>query len=193
MPSNDSKGPGAQREKVKKPGPMKVYLSENAFMGLLLSSAEVFRNESLGYLLGYRLDDRFIVEHAFSLQTARRRRRGVMLRNRDQKKIEPILANFVKLQIVGDFHSHTQYGGRKGVPVPSLEDVKEMEKDNLYIIVAINELEKSKSWKENKDGSISGSMGDFFSKISAYLSPFVKGIPQKAPIYCPFPPGLKVG
>ena len=74
MPSNDSKGPGAQREKVKKPGPMKVYLSENAFMGLLLSSAEVFRNESLGYLLGYRLDDRFIVEHAFSLQTARRRR-----------------------------------------------------------------------------------------------------------------------
>ena len=193
MPSNDSKGPGAQREKVKKPGPMKVYLSENAFMGLLLSSAEVFRNESLGYLLGYRLDDRFIVEHAFSLQTARRRRRGVMLRNRDQKKIEPILANFVKLQIVGDFHSHTQYGGRKGVPVPSPEDVKEMEKDNLYIIVAINELEKSKSWKENKDGSISGSMGDFFFKISAYLSPFVKGIPQKAPIYCPFPPGLKVG
>ena len=123
---------------------MKVYLSENAFMGLLLSSAEVFRNESLGYLLGYRLDDRFIVEHAFSLQTARRRRRGVMLRNRDQKKIEPILANFVKLQIVGDFHSHTQYGGRKGVPVPSPEDVKEMEKDKLYIIVAINELEKSK-------------------------------------------------
>ena len=193
MPRNDSKGPGAQREKVKKPGPMKVYLSENAFMGLLLSSAEVFRNESLGYLLGYRLDDRFIVEHAFSLQTARRRRRGVMLRNRDQKKIEPILANFVKLQIVGDFHSHTQYGGRKGVPVPSPEDVKEMEKDKLYIIVAINELEKSKSWKENKDGSISGSMGDFFFKISAYLSPFVKGIPQKAPIYCPFPPGLKVG
>ena len=116
-----------------------------------------------------------------------------MLRNRDQKKIEPILANFVKLQIVGDFHSHTQYGGRKGVPVPSPEDVKEMEKDKLYIIVAINELEKSKSWKENKDGSISGSMGDFFFKISAYLSPFIKGIPQKAPIYCPFPPGLKVG
>jgi proteasome lid subunit RPN8/RPN11 len=172
---------------------MKVYLSENAFMGLLLSSAEVFRNESLGYLLGYRLDDRFIIEHAFSLQTARRRRRGVMLRHRDQKKIEPILSNFVKLQIVGDFHSHTQYGGRKGVPVPSPEDIKEMERDNLYIIVAINELEKSKSWKENKDGSISGSMGDFFFKISAYLSPFIKGVPQKAPIYCPFPPGLKVG
>jgi len=56
---------------------MKVYLSENAFMGLLISSAEVFKRESLGYLLGYRLHDRFIVEYAFGLQTARRRRRGV--------------------------------------------------------------------------------------------------------------------
>ncbi len=172
---------------------MKVYLSENAFMGLLLNSAEVFRNESLGYLLGYRLDDRFIVEHVFGLQTARRRRRGVMLRSQDQKKIEPIISNFVKLQIIGDFHSHTQYGGKKGLPVPSHEDIEEMEKDNLYIIVAINELEKTKSWKENKDGSISGSMGDFFFKISANLSPVVKGVPRKAPIYCPFPPGLKVG
>jgi hypothetical protein len=53
---------------------MKVYLSEHAFMGLLLSSAEVFKRESLGYLLGYRLDDWIIVEYAFSLQTARRKR-----------------------------------------------------------------------------------------------------------------------
>lgn len=192
MPGNDSKGPGTQREKIKTLRPMKVYLSEIAFMGLLLSSAEVFRNESLGYLLGYRLHDRFIVEYAFSLQTARRRRRGVVLHHRDQKKIEPILSNFVKLQIIGDFHSHTQYGGTKGVPVPSPEDIREMEKDNLYIIIAINDLEKSRPWKENRDCSISGNMGNFFFKISAYYIPPVKSVPQKAPIFCPFPPGLKV-
>jgi len=172
---------------------MKVYLSENAFMGLLLSSAEVFKKESLGYLLGYRLDDRFIVEYAFSLQTAKRKRRGVVFYRRDHKKIESILSNFVKLQIVGDFHSHTPYGNSKGLPVPSPEDIEGMEKDNLYIIIAVNKLGVSRPWKENKDGSISGSMGNFFFKISAYFYSEADTAPRKALIYCPFPPGLKVG
>jgi len=193
MSRNDSKNTGAQEKISKKTRPMKVYLSENAFMGLLLSSAEVFKKESLGYLLGYRLNDRFIVEYAFSLQTARRRRRGVIFHRRDQKKIEPVLSKFVKLQIVGDFHSHTPYGEAKGIPIPSPEDIKGMEKDNLYIIVAINELGLTKPWKENKDGSISGSMGNLFLKISAYFYPYADKVPRKALIYCPFPPGLKTG
>ena len=194
MSSIDGKSAGTQRSKskVKRPRPIKVYLSENAFMGLLLSCAEVYKKESLGYLLGYRLDDRYIIEYAFSLQTARRKRRGVVFHHRDQRKIEPILSKFVKLQIVGDFHSHTPYGDAKGIPVPSPEDIKGMEKDNLYIIIAINELEMTKPWKENKDGSLSGSMGKFFFQISAFFSGSDK-TPRRAPIFCPFPPGLNIG
>jgi len=172
---------------------MKVYLSENAFMGLLLSSAEVFKKECLGYLLGYRLYDRFIVEYAFSLQSAERKRRGVIFHRRDQKKILSILKNFAKLEIVGDFHSHTPYGNAKGIAMPSPEDIRAMEKENLYLIIAINEGLTSRSWKENKDRSISGSMGSFFFKISAYFYPYVNSIPRRAPIYCTFPPGLKLG
>ncbi len=179
--------------KNKRIKPMKIYLSEDAFMDLLLSSAEVFKRESLGYLLGYRLEDRFIIEHAFSLQTARRKRRGVIFRHRDHKKIEPILAKFEKLQIIGDFHSHTQYGEAKGLPIPSPEDIEGMEPDNLYIIVAINDLQHSRPWRENRDGSISGSIGDFFFKISAYFYSDDDSIPRRARIYCPFPPGLNVG
>lgn len=193
MSRSDGEGSGTQKSIMKRTKPMKVYLSENAFMGLLLSSAEVFKKESLGYLLGYRLHDRFIIEYAFSLQTARRKRRGVILHHRDKKKIEPILSEFVKLQIVGDFHSHTPYGSEKGIPIPSVEDIKGMEKDNLYIIIAINELKTTKPWKENRDGSISGSMGNFFFKISAYFFPDVDSVPLRSVIYCPFPPGLKVG
>lgn len=169
---------------------MKIYLSGDAFMHLLLSSSEVFKKESLGYLLGYRLEDRFIIEHAFGLQSARRRRRGVLLSHKDQKKIEPILSKFEKLQIVGDFHSHTQYGNFKGLPVPSPEDIEGMEPDNLYIIIAINDIQHSRPWRENGDGSISGSIGGFFFKISAYHCPVNTSPPQRARIYCPFPPGL---
>lgn len=191
MSGNDSKGTKTQG-KIKKIRPMKVYLSEDAFMDLLLSSAEVFKREALGYLLGYRLEDRFIIEHAFSLQTAKRKRRGVVFHHRNHKKIEPILSKFEKLQIVGDFHSHTQYGETKGIPIPSPEDIKGMEPENLYIIVAINDLQHSRLWKENRDGSISGSVGDFFFKISAYFYPVIDAIPRRARIYCPFPPGLNV-
>lgn len=193
MPCHDGEGSGTQKGIMKRTKPMKVYLSENAFMGLLLSSAEVFKKESLGYLLGYRLHDRFIIEYAFSLQSARRKRRGVILHHRDKKKIEPILSEFVKLQIVGDFHSHTPYGNTKGIPIPSMEDIKGMEKDNLYIIIAINELKTTKPWKENRDGSISGSMGNYFFKISAYFFPDINSVPLRSVIYCPFPPGLKLG
>ncbi len=197
MPGDDSKDARTQRKvKSKRVRPMKIYLSEDAFMDLLLSSAEVFKKESLGYLLGYRLEDRFIIEHAYSLQTARRKRRGVMFRHRDRKKIEPILSKFEKLQIIGDFHSHTQYGEAKGLPIPSPEDIEGMEPDNLYIIVAINDLQHSRPWRENRDGSISGSIRELFFKISAYFYPDGTdghSVPRRARIYCPFPPGLNVG
>src|SRR5512142_2630635 len=113
---------------------MRVYLSENAFIDILLSSAEVYKRECLGFLLGYRLEDRFIVEHAFSFQTARRRPKGVVSRDRSHRKIEPIISRCDRLQIIGDFHSHTQFGMSKGLPFPSPEDVKSMAEERIYLI-----------------------------------------------------------
>lgn len=168
---------------------MKVYLSENAFIDLLLSSAEVYKRESLGFLLGYRPEDRFIIEHAFSFQTARRKHKGVVFQHKNHKKIEPILAKFDRLQIIGDFHSHTQFGDAKGLPIPSDEDTKEMKDGHIYLIIAINNNEKTLNWGENRDGTISGSVGNFFFKIAAYFLSGSSGI-KRARIHCPFPPGF---
>lgn len=167
----------------------RVYVSENAFIDLLLSSAEVYKRECLGYLLGYRLEDRFIVEHAFSFQTASRRHKGVIYHHKNHRKIEPILDKFDKLEIVGDFHSHTQFGDTKGLSIPSEEDIKGMKAENIYLIIAINNNEKTMIWGENRDGTVSGSVGRFFFKISAY---FLNGSlsARKARIHCPFPPGF---
>lgn len=168
---------------------MRVYLSENAFIDLLLSSAEVYKRESLGILLGYKPEGRFIIEHAFSFQTARRKHKGVVFQHKNHKKIEPILEKFDRLQIIGDFHSHTQFGVTKGLPIPSEEDVREMKEDQIYLIVAVNNNEKTLNWGENRDGSISGSVGDFFFKIAAY---YLNGanVIKRARIHCPFPPGF---
>ncbi|MGB9716485.1 MAG: Mov34/MPN/PAD-1 family protein [Thermodesulfovibrionales bacterium] len=174
---------------------MRVYISENAFIDLLLSSAEVYKKECLGFLLGYKLEDRFIVEHAFTVQTANRKHKGVIYNRKNHKKIEPILARLDKLQIVGDFHSHTQFGSTKGLPIPSPEDIKEMVPGHIYLIVAINNNQKTMPWGENRDGTISGSVDEFFFKISAY---YLNGFSsngtssvKRARIHCPFPPGFR--
>ena len=168
---------------------MRVYISENAFIDILISSAEVYKRESLGFLLGYKLEDRFIVEHAFSVQTANRRHKGVIYNQKNHKKIEKILSRFDKLQIIGDFHSHTQFGPTKGLPIPSVEDIKGMILDRIYLIVAINNNEKTMPWGENRDGTISGSVSDFFFKISAHFLNGNSSV-KKARIHCPFPPGF---
>lgn len=183
MPGAECKAPGLSDEE------MRVYLSENAFIDLLLSSAEVYKKESLGFLLGYKPEDRFIVEHAFSFQTARRKHKGVVFHHKNHKKIEPILEKFDRLQIIGDFHSHTQFGVTKGLPIPSDEDIREMREGHIYLIVAINNNEKTLNWGENRDGSISGSVGNFFFKIAAYFLNGSAAI-KRARIHCPFPPGF---
>ena len=165
---------------------MKVYLSENSFIDILLSSAEVYRKECLGFLLGYRLEDRYIVEHAFSFQTANRKHKAVDVHEKNHKKIAPILDRFDRLQVIGDFHSHTQFGATKGLPVPSEEDIAGMRQEQVYLIAAINNNEKTVAWGEKRDGTISGSVGDVFFKISAY---FINGKSTKrAKIHCSFPP-----
>lgn len=168
---------------------MRVYIAENAFLDLLLSSAEVYKRECLGFLLGYKLEDRFIVEHAFSFQTASRKPKGVVSHDKSHKKIEPILERFERLQIIGDFHSHTQFGMTKGLPFPSMVDVMGMTQDHIYLIVAINNIKKTMYWAENRDSTISGSVGDFFFKISAYFINSAASV-RKARIHCPFPPGF---
>lgn len=168
---------------------MRVYIAENAFLDLLLSSAEVYKRECLGFLLGYKLEDRFIVEHAFSFQTASRKPKGVVSHDKSHKKIEPILERFERLQIIGDFHSHTQFGMTKGLPFPSMEDIMGMTQDHIYLIVAINNIKKTMYWAENRDSTISGSVGNFFFKISAYFLNSAASV-RKARIHCPFPPGF---
>jgi proteasome lid subunit RPN8/RPN11 len=175
---------------------LRVYIAENAFIDLLLSSAEVYKKECLGFLLGYKLEDRFIVEHAFTVQAATRRHKTVVYNRRNHKRIEPILARFDKLQIIGDFHSHTQFGLVKGLPIPSPEDIKEMLLGQVYLIVAINNNQKTMSWGENRDGTISGSVNEFFFKISAYFLNSSNGngntSAKRAKIHCPFPPGFRM-
>jgi proteasome lid subunit RPN8/RPN11 len=169
---------------------MEVYLSEDAFWGLLISAIEVYKKECFGFLIGYRDENNvFIVEHALSYQSARRYNTGVIENKRAIRRIRKFLSNIPPLALIGDFHSHAGWGDLKAVPTPSDQDVLEMEPKAIYIIIEVNDKRKSVPWNYNDDGALSGTTDDYYFKVVAYyLNPQNKV--KRANIFCPYAIGF---
>jgi proteasome lid subunit RPN8/RPN11 len=147
---------------------MQVYLNENVFMGMVLSCVEVYKKECFGLLLGYRTPEKYIVEHAIPYQTVRRGHNWAELRSDKWKMLQEILKNFPKLDVVGDFHSHTMYRDIKAQVSLSRDDIEYMDPHDLQVVIAVNENRRSREWSLNSDRTISGSIDKFYFKIAAY-------------------------
>lgn len=145
-----------------------VYLNEHVFMGMVLSCVEVYKKECFGLLLGYRTPEKYIVEHAIPYQSVRRGHNWTELRADKWKTIQEILKNFPKLDILGDYHSHTMYGEVKAQVSLSRDDIEYMDPEDLQIVLAVNENRRSRDWSLNSDRTISGSIDRFYFKIAAY-------------------------
>ncbi|MFZ5861823.1 MAG: Mov34/MPN/PAD-1 family protein [Nitrospirota bacterium] len=148
--------------------PMQVYLSENVFMGMVLSTVEVYKNECFGLLLGYRLADRYVVEHAIPYQSVRRGRNFAELRSDKWRVIQEVLKCFPRLDVLGDYHSHTMYGNVRADVSLSRDDIDYMEPNDLQVVIAVNENRRTREWTVNTDRTVSGSLDRYHFKIAAY-------------------------
>jgi proteasome lid subunit RPN8/RPN11 len=150
--------------------PVQVYLNENVLMGMVLSTVEVFKKECFGMLLGYRADGKYIVEHAIPYQSVRRGHNWTELRSDKWKIMQGILRNFPKLDILGDYHSHTMYRDIRASVTLSEDDIAYMEPHELQIVVAINQHEHRRawSWSVNADRTLSGWIDRYHFRIAAY-------------------------
>jgi proteasome lid subunit RPN8/RPN11 len=151
---------------------MTVYVSQNAFWGLLISAVEVYKRECFGLLIGYRdrkgPDEMFIVEHAVPFQSAGRRHKGVVTNPRAHKRIERFLGNIPQLSVVGDFHSHTMWGYNRAASHPSETDLSGMVPNHVYIILSVNDRLREVPWNYNDDGSLSGTTDEHYFRLTAY-------------------------
>lgn len=154
-----------------KRGDIEVFLSENVFMGLILSSVEVYKKECFGLLLGYRTPRKYIVEHAIPYQSARRGHKWIELRSDKWKIIQEVVQNFPKLDMIGDFHSHTMYRDVKAEVSLSEDDIIHMYPDELQLVIAVNENRRFMTWTSNPDHTISGTINGFHFKVAAYYFP----------------------
>jgi len=151
---------------------MNVYILENAFFTLLLSSIEVFPKECLGLLVGTKGRDRFVISQSVVFQTAERTRNEVFYpRDKVYGEMHRFLKEYMPyFSVLGDFHSHP-YGHleREGYK-PSEGDIELMEYGNIYIIVQIHKKRKRMIWNYNpSEKTISGTIGDNFIKIAAWM------------------------
>ena len=168
---------------------MKVaYVKERAFLAMVLSAIEVYKYETLGLLLGYKGGNEFIVEYAIPYQTSIKGYSWVSPKPKVSERIKELVEN-LPVQVIGDFHSHTEFGTHKALPIPSGDDIADMEKDNIHIIVAVNDREKNQKWRYGKNGAISGTLGDYHLAIAA-ATPKVSYSYERVKIICPSATGI---
>jgi hypothetical protein len=144
-----------------------IIVKERAFWSMALSAIEVFHLETLGLLLGMKGEDKFIVEYAIPYQTAQKQKTWVSPNERRASRIKKIV-DILPVDLIGDFHSHTEIGETRATVVPSGDDIADMEKNKVYIILAMNESVKKVKWHPNKDGSISGTLGGYHIRMIAH-------------------------
>ncbi len=168
-----------------------VIIKERAFWSMVLSAIEVYNYETLGLLLGLKGGNKFIIEYAIPFQTAEKAKTWVSPNERRVSRVKEIV-HLIPVDVIGDYHSHTELGDEKARAIPSGDDIADMEKGNVYLIIAVNECKRRVEWKNNYDGSISGTLGRFHIRMAAHE--FVqKGrlYYKKVEMFCPSAVGLK--
>jgi len=146
---------------------LRVFLKERAFLSIILSVVEVYKRETMGLLLGFGGGDEYIIEYAIPYQTADKGFTWVEPRERISERMLKIVEH-LPIDMIGDYHSHTELGDSKAKAHPSGVDITSMEEGKVYLIIAINDKEKKEAWKMNTDGSISGTVTDFHIQIAGF-------------------------
>ena len=125
--------------------------------------------ECFGLLISYRdrrgPEDMYIVEHACPTN-----RRGAAQRASSPRTSASrgSLSSIPHLSVIGDFHSHTMWGYNRAASRPSDTDLAGMTKENVYVIVSINDRLREVAWNYNDDGSLSGTTDDHYFRLTAY-------------------------
>ena len=174
MGSKDKKKRKSKKETKKKEikeEPLTAFLSFPAFLTIVTSSVEVFRKETIGYLVGFKGENKYMVEYAIPYQTAEK---GFIHASVDMERvtrINDILSSISEgqgLEFVGDFHSHTAFGKSPATVVPSDTDLMSTIPGELNIICAVNMKKRSVRWYESDRGILVGTIGEYRIEIGGY-------------------------
>lgn len=170
-------------------GETQIFLSHEAFISIILSSVEVYKRECLGALLGMQTQGRIIVEHAIPFQAVKKRTFSEVESNwRKELKVNEVIPKLIHLQKLGYFHSHPQFGDKRGEAGLSPADKKSMQETEIEIVVAINDSGKSLAWAPSRNGLV-GTLGQYHIRIAGFYKK-KSGKIKSFKILCPYAVGF---
>ncbi|KPJ74566.1 hypothetical protein AMJ52_00185 [candidate division TA06 bacterium DG_78] len=174
--------------------PIEAYLNLPAFLGIVSSSIEVFRKETIGYLLGFKGENKFIVEYAIPYQAVETGLTHATVDMDRVARINEILGKVSEgIEFIGDFHSHTQYGDAPATVTPSSSDLMSSVPGDLNIICAVNLKKRSVKWHEDNRGVLIGTIGSYRIIIGGFYvaKAGIGARYQRVSIKCPSVTGLR--
>lgn len=151
-----------------------VYIEKEPFLNMLSASIETFKRECVGYIFGHkpsRKRNSFIITNAANIQLAKKRKNSEVVQSQLSKKnCEDLFKKYPSLfKVIGDFHSHPEWGKHKGVAMPSETDIKNIERGEISIIIAISTINKDRIlWQNNNEGGVKGSLGNYRFDLNVF-------------------------
>jgi hypothetical protein len=130
-----------------------------------------------------------VVEFAIPFQSAERKPSEVVPNWRMELKVIEVLPKLAQLQKLGYFHSHPQWGKIRGKPQFSDQDKEYISEGDLEIVVAINDAERSVSWRQSKN-QLSGTIGKYHITMAGYYKRKKDNKIMKYGILCPYAIGF---
>lgn len=174
---------------------VEAYLSLPAFLSIVSSSIETFKKETIGYLIGVKAENKYMVEYAIPYQTAESSFAHVTVDIKRVERINSILRLLSEgLEYIGEFHSHTAFGESKAHITPSSEDLVTTVPGELNIICAVNAKKRSVKWYEDRRGVLVGTVDEYRIEIGGYFvkEPAISKKYNRVRIKCPSVTGIGV-
>ncbi|MEO0137327.1 MAG: Mov34/MPN/PAD-1 family protein [candidate division WOR-3 bacterium] len=174
---------------------IEAFLSLPAFLSIVSSSIETFKKETIGYLVGVKGENKYVVEYAIPYQTAESSFAHVTIDLKRVERVNSILRLLSEgLEYIGEFHSHTAFGESRAYITPSAEDLLTTVPGELNIICAVNPKKRAIRWYENKKGVLVGTVGDYRIEIGGYFvkKPAIGKKYERVRIKCPSVTGIGV-
>ncbi len=172
---------------------IEAYLNLPAFLAIVSSSVEAFKKETIGYLIGIKGENKFIVEYAIPYQTAESGFAHVAIDLKRVERVNKILTRLSEgLEYIGDFHSHTIFGNVPAKITPSTEDLITSVAGELNLICAVNTKRRTVKWYEDRRGILVGTIDDYRIEIGGFYvpKPAIGRRYQRVKVRCPAITGL---
>ncbi len=169
-----------------------VYIEEEPLSEMLRSAVDTFRRECYGHIFGKkpsRTRNSYIVNCAGQINSTSSRNKEVDHKKRSKKRVHKIYSQYPSLYpLIGDFHSHAQWGSYYRSVELSDTDIKGMTEEKwceIAFVIRISSRSKERlEWVSKTDGGIRGTFGDYIVDVNVYrlIEDGVDLIPQSLQI-----------